>query len=391
MYGVILGSVTIGFVFSIVNMLLIPLLKESFTPAVSGFIVSAGMLLAAASGPLIGLWSDRVRKRLPFIGGLVVLSFSGTLLLILDNSIASACGGIILAFCAYSFLGPYSSLVADRAGASGANRGFGSVMGMVNVSGFAASLVINRLYEIGTDITLLALSAGVLLPFIFPLFSVPRREHFERPDSIEKITLRSVVEIISKPVLFFFFSMQFFAWFSIGGLFPFITSFLSSETSMSLSTAAAWFGGSTLLSGITSFFTAIAAKAFGEKRLLVVSLSVIASIGCLYSALYEKLIRGTDAGYAGVIVFLLFSLGLGFYYSLSSATLAKLVDPHEIGVAFGVNSIFMILSQAVSVALMGGLISAWGYRGMILVCTAGFILSALSASRISPSVTEVAS
>lgn len=106
MYGVMLGSVTIGFVFSIVNMLLIPLLKESFTPAISGFIVSAGMLLAAAAGPLIGLWSDRIGKRLPFIGGLVVLSFSGTLLPILNNSVASACGGVILAFCAYSFLGP---------------------------------------------------------------------------------------------------------------------------------------------------------------------------------------------------------------------------------------------------------------------------------------------
>lgn len=382
MYGVMLGSVTIGFVFSIVNMLLIPLLKESFTPAISGFIVSAGMLLAAAAGPLIGLWSDRIGKRLPFIGGLVVLSFSGTLLPILNNSVASACGGVILAFCAYSFLGPYSSLVADRAGASGANRGFGAVMGAVNVSGFAASLVINRLYEVGTDITLLALSAGVLLPFIFPLLSAPHHEHLERPDFIEKMTLRAVVEILSKPVLFFF-SMQFFAWFSIGGLFPFLTSFLSSETSMSLSTAATWFGGSTLLSGITSFFTATAAKAFGEKRLLVVSLSVIASIGCLYSALYGRLLSGTGAGYAGVSVFLLSSLGLGFYYSLSSATLAKLVEPHKRGVAFGINSIFMILSQAVSVALMGGLISAWGYRGMILVCTVGFVLAALSASRIS--------
>jgi MFS family permease len=382
MYGVMLGSVTIGFVFSIVNMLLIPLLKESFTPAISGFIVSAGMLLAAAAGPLIGLWSDRIGKRLPFIGGLVVLSFSGTLLPILNNSVASACGGVILAFCAYSFLGPYSSLVADRAGASGANRGFGAVMGAVNVSGFAASLVINRLYEVGTDITLLALSAGVLLPFIFPLLSAPRHEHLERPDSIEKMTLRAVVEILSKPLLFFF-SMQFFAWFSIGGLFPFLTSFLSSETSMSLSTAATWFGGSTLLSGITSFFTATAAKAFGEKRLLVVSLSVIASIGCLYSALYGRLLSGTGAGYAGVSVFLLSSLGLGFYYSLSSATLAKLVEPHKRGVAFGINSIFMILSQAVSVALMGGLISAWGYHGMILVCTVGFVLAALSASRIS--------
>jgi MFS family permease len=85
----------------------------------------------------------------------------------------------------------------------------------------------------------------------------------------------------------------------------------------------------------------------------------------------------------GVSVFLLSSLGLGFYYSLSSATLAKLVEPHKRGVAFGINSIFMILSQAVSVALMGGLISAWGYRGMILVCTVGFVLAALSASRIS--------
>ena len=72
---------------------------------------------------------------------------------------------------------------------------------------------------------------------------------------------------------------------------------------------------------------------------------------------------------------------------MSSATLTKLVEPHEIGIAFGVNSIFMILSQAVSVAIMGGLISIWGYRGMILVCTTGFILSALSAVRISPSVT----
>lgn len=391
MYGVILGSITIGFVFSIVNMLLIPLLKESFTPAVSGFIVSTGMLLAAVAGPFIGLWSDRTRKRLPFIGGLVVLSFSGTVLLMLNNSLASACAGIILAFCAFSFLGPYSSLVADRTGTSGANQGFGSVMGVVNLSGFAASLVINRLYEVGTDITLLALSAGVLLPFIFPLLSVPHHEHFERSGPVEKITLRSVVEAISKPVLFFFFSMQFFAWFSIGGLFPFITSFLSSETSMSLSTAAAWFGGSTLLSGISSFFTAIAAKIFGEKRLLLLSLSVIASIGCLYSALYEKLISGTGAGYAGIIVFILSSLGLGFYYSLSSAILAKLVDSHKIGIAFGVNSIFMILSQAVSVALMGGLISTWGYRGMILACTVGFILSALSASRISPPVTGVES
>jgi MFS family permease len=255
-------------------------------------------------------------------------------------------------------------------------------MGAVKVSGFAASLVINRLYEVGTDITLLALSAGVLLPFIFPLLSAPRHEHLELPDSIEKMTLRAVVEILSKPLLFFF-SMQFFAWFSIGGLFPFLTSFLSSETSMSLSTAATWFGGSTLLSGITSFFTATAAKAFGEKRLLVVSLSVIASIGCLYSALYGRLLSGTGAGYAGVSVFLLSSLGLGFYYSLSSATLAKLVEPHKRGVAFGINSIFMILSQAVSVALMGGLISAWGYHGMILVCTVGFVLAALSASRIS--------
>ncbi|PNS35465.1 hypothetical protein [Mesotoga sp. B105.6.4] len=113
MSGVFLGSISIGFVFCVVNMILIPLLNGYFSSDVSGLTISAGMLVAAIAGPFIGIWSDIIGRRLPFIGVLICIAFTGSLMLTGRSIAAIFAGGIMVAFCAYSLLGPYSSYVAD--------------------------------------------------------------------------------------------------------------------------------------------------------------------------------------------------------------------------------------------------------------------------------------
>ena len=382
MIGVFLGSISIGFVFCIVNMILIPLLNGHFSSDVSGLTISAGMLAAAIAGPFIGVWSDRIGKRLPFIGVLIGIAFTGSLMLSGKNLTAILAGGIMVAFCAYSLLGPYSSYVADSDVSERNNRNFGLVMGVVNVSGFAASLIVNRFIDRGFSITLSVLSAGIVTPFFFPLL-LSRKTRTEKSRKYpERIGTVSIVSIITRSALLPFFFMQFFAWFSLGGLFPYVTSFLSSETSMSLPAAAAWFGASTLFAGIISFSTGIFVRVFSQKILLLLSLSVMALLGLSYFVFYETLLESPESPLVGIIAFSLSALALGFFYSLSPAILSTLITPEERGTVFGLNSTFMIVSQAISVGVMGRIIHSLGYRFMPLVCAAGFMAAAVSTSMI---------
>ena len=382
MSGVFLGSISIGFVFCVVNMILIPLLNGYFSSDVSGLTISAGMLVAAIAGPFIGVWSDRIGRRLPFIGVLICIAFTGSLMLAGRNIAAVFAGGIMVAFCAYSLLGPYSSYVADSDVFERNDRNFGLVMGIVNVSGFAASLIVNRFLDRGFSITLLVLSAGIVIPFFFPVLSSMKARTEKPREYPQRINTVSIASIITRLALLPFFIMQFFAWFSLGGLFPYVTSFLSSETSMSLPAAAAWFGASTFLAGIVSFSTGIFVRVLNQKMLLLLSLSVMALLGLIYFLLYETLLKSPGAALIGIVTFVFSSTALGFFYSLSPAILSGLIAPDERGTIFGLNSTFMIVSQAISVGVMGRIIYSLGYRTMMLVCAGGFLIAAVSTSVI---------
>jgi uncharacterized membrane protein YjjP (DUF1212 family) len=54
------------------------------------------------------------------------------------------------------------------------------------------------------------------------------------------------------------------------------------------------------------------------------------------------------------------------------------VSRDEQGRAFGINNIVMIVSESISVSLIGFLIPSTGYRGMFTAVLAGFVITLVS-------------
>ena len=378
MISMAFGGTSIGVLYAVVNLLLIPFLSKKFgDPQLPGQLVSIGMLSTVFVGPLIGVLSDRMKKRTPFV---LLISIAGSvsiLGLIFPSKIVAAAAGVLVVASAFCFLTPYSALISDYSPQNKKDRNFGIVTGVVNITTFLASIFINVTYESNSQLTFFVLSMVVLLSVI-PLLLYVRKEPPASANIAEKERQKekSILLFLKKHPLFLIcLFIQFGFWFSFGGLIPYLTSFLNAELSMGLGSAAMWVGALTLISGGSAFLTGRMSNLLGQKRLFMISISTMLLLTTMISCLYNSMMSDSFFAVFWMISFFGFGIASGFLQSLSVSILSSTVSPQEQGKVFGINNVVIIVAESTSVSLIGYLISARGYRWMFVTVMGGFLFA----------------
>lgn len=375
MFYLVMGTTSIGVLYGILNLILVPFLSAHSTSSLQpGQLISIGMMSTIFLGPLFGVLSDRIRKRTPFIFGISLVAFLSIMGMTLPGNSIASISAVLMVACAYSFLTPYSALVSDYSDSKTRDRNFGFIMGGVNISCFITSILISFIYDGSPKITFWLLGLivlGATLPVALYTKKHPARFTAETKSDKEK-----TFEFLKKqPELLVYLVVQFGIWFAIGGLLPYLTSFFNSETSMSIGIAAALVGASTLFSGLVSLSTGLFSKKFGQKKLFMFSLVLITVVFALMSIFYENIILSGFSIVFGILFFIMFSLSTGFIYSLNTSILSSMVSQYDQGRAFGLFNVIMILSQSISLSVIGNLINKSGYKTMFIMVFAGFFFA----------------
>jgi len=168
---------------------------------------------------------------------------------------------------------------------------------------------------------------------------------------------------------------QFGLWFSMGGILPYLTSFISSDIGVSLGTASSIMGISTLVSGVTSLLTGTLSKMLGQRRLHITALSILAGVFLLVSIFYSGFL---DLGpFLMLIVLIFFSFALGIVLALNVTIVSDTVSLANQGKIFGLNNIVMVLSQSLALSLIGSLIALSGYNLAFVFVAGGFATAIL--------------
>lgn len=379
MIAISIGIISVGILYGILNLILIPYLSTQLgSQSVAAQLISLGMLSTIFLSPLFGFLSDSIKKRTPFIFAITFTASLGIMGLTLLSPLLKSISAIILVASTYNFLTPYSALVSDYSTTESKDRNYGIVLGVMNLSAFITSLFIRAIYDSKPNLTFLILGTFVLIS-IAPtmLYTKKYPPKFSRPEVKQKNKDKS--NIFKKyPELIIYFIMEFFLWFAIGGLLPYLTSFLKSEATVNIGVASVWIGASTFLSGVVSFTTGKFSNKIGQKKLFVISLSALSFFSIMLTVFYHPILSATSMLFA-VSSFVLVSIAAGFLYSLNSSILSTLVCETDQGKTFGINSVIMVISQSISVSLIGKVIDRSGYRGMFIIISSSLILANISA------------
>ncbi len=377
-YMISLGTITIGIIYAIINLILIPFLTSRLgSPAIAGLLLSSGTLLAGILGPVLGEMSDRLRNRINFIFGLVMISMVTIIGMAFSSGVFLMAFTILFVASGFSLLTPYSAFVGDYSPLHEKDKNFGFVMGSTNLFFFISSLLIGVFYKKGISFTFLTLSILMIIPILILAIYVRRNPPvFTEENSVPRGTISFLRE---NRILFIFFFIQFFAWFSIGGLLPYLTSFLKNEALIPLGISASIVGLFTLFTSFSSFLTGWTSKIVGQKRLYFISiLSMFLIFSCIFLS-YKSILTIFKNPLGSEAILFILSIPLGLFYSLSTSVLSSLVSPEDQGKAFGLSNFFLIISQSLSITVIGIVINKLGYNYMMLVISLGFLLASFGA------------
>jgi MFS family permease len=161
----------------------------------------------------------------------------------------------------------------------------------------------------------------------------------------------------------------------MGGILPYLTSFISSDIGVSLGTASSIMGISTLVSGVTSLMTGNLSKMLGQKRLHITALSILACVFLFVSIFYSGFLNLGPL--LMLIVLILFSFALGIVLALNVTIVSDTVSLANQGKIFGLNNIVMVLSQSLALSLIGSLIALSGYNLAFAFVAGGFAAAIL--------------
>lgn len=378
---IIIGTISIGAVFAITNMVLMPYLVTEFeSTIIPSQLVSIGMMSAVALSVVIGILIDKYKRILPFIFGITITACIAVLILSTDVVVLIYIGAILIVTGAFSFLTPISSLVALHSAPQNYDKNYGYLMGTVNGSVFFISLLMGKLSTWNMTGLFKLMSIIIFCPMVpLIIYGVIRKN--KQPVAVNetkqsKNKNSSALNIFKHyPIVIYFFIMQFGFWFAIGGLFPYFTYFLSTETNLSLEQAIVWFGIITLLSSIIAFITGIVTKIFRQKYLLLCSMCALMILAFITFFFYSTVVKGNGTFLFSKIAFILGSISLAFYYTLSTAQVSKIVLPLDIGKTYGINSVVFIGSQAISIRVVGDLLDKYGFQSMFLVIGISFVVA----------------
>ena len=373
------GAASIGILFGIYNLALIPYLRtiynSTYTPAQ---LITIGMLSVIIVNPIIGFLSDRLGKRSPFIFGLSLTASLSLWGLTVPNKFVVSLSTIMLVMSTFSLLTPYSALIGDYSSISEKDRNYGITVGIMSFATFATSLFLKSLYDRNPKITFQIISVAVIM-FMFPTILYARSRSTMHRDSQIKGSSNLISFVKKYRGLLVYFALQVALWFSLGGLFPYLTSFLNVEIGMKIGEASIWIGLFTLLNGLFSIFTGIFSKKIGQRRLLFISLLFVMGANGIIVFLYHQIIHSAFSFPLVLTIFSIFGIFLGFVYALNSSLLSTMVLTSDQGKAFGMSNTIVVITQAVSIGIMGYMIDVFGYRYMFLLVFFGLLISCICA------------
>lgn len=142
---------------------------------------------------------------------------------------------------------------------------------------------------------------------------------------------------------------------------------------MSLEKASFYMGISTLISALFSTTTGIFSKIIGRKKLYMLTILTLLITFSLIFIFYENFLF-----IHSILLFLilfLFSGALGIIYTMNVVIISNSVPQNYQGKIFGINNIVVVLSQTISLSLMGSVIATFGYRGALIVPTLGMVIA----------------
>lgn len=362
MISILIGSVSIGILYAIYNFVLIPYLNDTLgSMVIPGYLVSIGMFLTIFVGMLIGYLSDKKRDYLLYIKVLFLASFISMSLLSLKNRFLLYFTTIVFVTTTFSIQTPYSAFVGNVSKEHNKDRNYGFVMGVSNISMFLSSILIGAVISKSIEFVIILLSLiGTL--FVIPLFL--KSLNNSKPEEVKEISLAESNSEIFKNVSFLLIS-QFGIWFTVGGVLPYATSFLKTEFTMSLGKASFFMGISTLISALFSTITGIFSKIIGRKMLYMLTILTLLLTFSLIFVFYENFLS-----IHSILLFLilfLFSGALGIIYTMNVVIISNSVPQNYQGKIFGINNIVVILSQTISLSLIGSIIATFDYRSFLLI------------------------
>lgn len=399
------GNFGAGMFYAFNNFILSIFLKNlGAGPVLIGLLSSTRSVEGSVIQPLVGAWSDhtwwgRLGRRRPFVVMFVPISAALMVLTAFAPSLPGFAGlaaraglveprfrllvvavGIFLFSLAFNIMiDPYTALLADITPA----RHRGNVNGLFQFIGAAGqmALLASAIFLFGlmaqdhAFFILFFVTAAALVLFFIPtvlgvrepprLTDAPVRAHHGVRDYVRALRGERQIQL--------YFATQFFLWFGINGITPFLTVFAES-----IGFSA---GGATLLAVVLLLVTAIfnwplgaLADRLGLKRVFLFGLLLMAGASIAGSIVRDQTLLFVILGFAGV--------GNAAQTGSSYPLLTRLVRPDRIGLYTGLQSTITSIAAPASAVLTGLVIQQYGYGVMFPFVAFVFLLAVIPLSRL---------
>lgn len=380
MFAIICVGSTLGILYAISNLVLIPYLMQKLGDMQAASLVfSAGILCTAFVAPLVGSLVDLFRKEMLFIFILVLVVILSLFGIMTPAKPMVVFSGFLIVLCTFSFLIPYSALVSDQSEDYNRTKNFGISTGVVNISLFGASILVSLFGKYNSNVTLKLLI--VILSILALIMSIHRKKNIVRSICERQLRGRANARVTTNYfALGLYLCIYFFFWAAYGGIIPYLTSFLTDNVIINETMSPIWVGGLTLLSGVSGIFTGKCVKHFSQKKLFLLS-SFLAALVCglmLFS--YSLVTNKSIFTLFWFIWFLGFGITSGFLCSMVNSLLSSLAQKNDQGKIFGIGNVVNVCSQSLSVGLIGRLIAKGNYQPMFLIAFLCFLVVLLLSS-----------
>lgn len=392
------GNFGSGMFYAFNNFILPAFLKPLHMPDIGiGLLSSTRSAEGAILQPLVGAWSDRTWTRLgrrrPFIVRFVPISAFFILLTpFLPGwesfapiaALQQALGlsptvmtlilvglGIFLFTLTFNIMyDPYNALLADitpetqRGHVNGVFQAFGAF-------GQAAILVIGAfLASLVGGVTGLFIITGLGLAFFCIPTVVGIREPRELP-GVKRSHHYSVRDywngMRADPQVQLYFATQFFLWFGINAITPFLTLYAEEVVHFSLSNALILDFILLLSTAIFNWPFGVLADRLGLKRVFLLGMILMSAAA----------VAGIFTREPALLYVILTVAGIGNAAQTASSypLLTRIVFPDQMGLYTGLSSTVTSIAAPASAAIAGGLIQAVGYTAMFPFVATMFLLS----------------
>jgi maltose/moltooligosaccharide transporter len=390
------GNFGAGMFYAFNNFILSLLLKDLGAGAVLiGLLSSTRSVEGSVIQPLVGAWSDRtwwgqLGRRRPFIvmfipisaallvatafapsiPGFAALAAQLGLSLPTFRLIVVAVGIFLFSLTFNIMIDPYTALLADITPV----RHRGNVNGLFQFIGAAGqmTLLFASIYLFGVMVKdrayfiLFLVTASALVLFFVPsvlgvheparLTDAPVRVHHSFGDYLRALRGERQIQL--------YFATQFFLWFGINGITPFLTPFAES---IGFSP-----GGASLLALVLLLVTAVfnwplgaLADRLGLKRVFIFGMILMAGASIAGSIVRDHTLLFVILAFAGV--------GNAAQTGSSYPLLTRLVRPDRMGLYTGLQSTIASIAAPASAFLTGLIIDQIGYRVMFPVVAVMFL------------------